>query len=107
MLDRLKKKLTGETDAGAFAASLTERLDLPSVYRVVLVHADGGRKVNDTMKIEDAPDIDVDSLTTVGDLADAVEKAFEDRDIGAKLVSPTDADGIGRQMHLKTLRDAG
>ena len=58
------------------------------------------------MRIEDAPDIDTDSPTTVGDLAAAIEKAFPDEGIGAKLVSPTDADGIGHRMHLKTLRDA-
>ena len=105
MFDKLRQRLTGETTAGVLSETLTDELKVPSVYRVVLVHKGSGRQVNDTKRLS-TPDIDFDSLTSVGDLREAVERAYPDEDVSAKLVSPTDADGVEERMHLKTLRDA-
>ena len=106
MFDKLRQRLTGETTASLLSETLTEELKVPSVYRVQLVHADSGRQVNGEKRLS-TPDIDIDSLTTVGDLGKAVEAAYPDEGISARLVSPTDADGVEGRMHLKTLREGG
>ena len=105
MFDKLRQRLTGQTTAGVLSETLTDELKVPSVYRVVLVNKESGRKINDTKELA-TPDIDFDSLTSVKDLREAIEGAFPDDDVSAKLVSPTDADGVEERMHLKTLRDA-
>ena len=105
MFDKLRQRLTGETTAGVLSETLTDELGVPSVYTVVLVNKESGRKINDTKRLA-TPDIDFDTLTSVKDLREVVERAYPDEDVSAKLVSPTDADGVEERVHLKTLRDA-
>ena len=111
MLGRILDKVKGAGAKGApktvsdLEAQLTDALGLPAVYRPEIVHKDGGTRVSGQKHV-DLTDIDVASLTSVGDLRQAVEDAYPEDGLSVRLVSPTDKDGISERMHLKTLRDA-
>ena len=107
MLGRILNKVRGATPKTVtdLEAQLVDGLGLPGVYRPEIVHKDGGARVSGQKHV-DLTDIDFASLTSVGDLRQAVEDAYPDDGLSVRLVSPTDKDGISERMHLKTLREA-
>ena len=111
MLGRIIGKVPGLRGRGApetvsdLETALTSALGLPAVYRPEVVHKDGGARVSGQKHVS-LHEIDYGSLTTVGDLRQAIEDAYGEEGLSVRLVSPTDKDGVSERMHLKTLRDA-
>ena len=108
MLGGILNKLRGRSGPSTVSdleEKLAGSLGLPGVYRPEIVHKASGQRASGQKHVA-LRDIDVDGLDTIGDLRQAVERAYEEDGLSVRLVSPTDRDGISERMHLKTLREA-
>ena len=85
--------------------ALTEGLNLPSVYKPELIHKSSGKRVS-AGKHVDLHNMDLDAVSSIGELKSQIEDLYEEDDLSVRITSPTDKDGISERMHLKTLRDA-
>ena len=104
ILDKIRGR-GGPTTVADLEETLTEGLGLPGVYKPEIVSKDGGQRSSGQKHVT-LRDIDLDGLTTVGDLKSAIEDAYAEDGLSVRLVSPTDKSGVSERIHLKTLRDA-